>query len=442
MYEQRVEQVEKGRKVIMKDIYLNCEIIPDNMTGKCYDIKNTTLTVMGFVGKDSTNKVYAVSCIRCSEDSELYPEGTICCTKGVLERGGLPCGCAKNPRWSYNQYTTLAKRKCVDLGLIFHSQSEVDNTILVVDNKGTLKSFGTSTFLTSGRVCKNIVLDKGLVFNEDKNTHTRVLTTPAEFVSKGDYLYKGLLEKFNLAKKDQAWRLLWADHTPKKSPYYLYHFTCSNCNEDKLYNDVLKFCPIYTTSLGTLKLGSSTCNCDKPIKLEKEDFIIYARHTLRSEGSEFIKVKYEDREGFLSGNIHWRCGGCGANREQKITDFWAGCRCSCGNTNNMGLYINRLEEDDFLYLMRIGSTHIKIGRSFNVHKRVRELKHAFSDDVKLIQCYSAKHHIIYKMEANIKVRIREIGMYYNKTSDGWSETCPVGYLNEIEELFNDQINNM
>lgn len=46
------------------------------------------------------------------------------------------------------------------------------------------------------------------------------------------------------------------------------------------------------------------------------------------------------------------------------------------------------------------------------------------------------------MEANIKVRIREIGMYYNKTSDGWSETCPVGYLNEIEGLFNDQINNM
>ena len=78
------------------------------------------LEVVGWSGKsNSYTKFYIIKCGFCSKDSELFGEGYFRNGKGNLTKGSLPCGCAKNPRWSKDQYTVLCSRKATQLGYTF-----------------------------------------------------------------------------------------------------------------------------------------------------------------------------------------------------------------------------------------------------------------------------------------------------------------------------------
>lgn len=77
------------------------------------------LEVVGWSGKRKYNKIYIVKCQVCSQDSELFGQGHFKTMKGSLVGGQVPCGCAKNPRWSIQQYETRCSRKAKELGYTF-----------------------------------------------------------------------------------------------------------------------------------------------------------------------------------------------------------------------------------------------------------------------------------------------------------------------------------
>lgn len=83
---------------------------PENFVGWMSD--DGKLEVVGIAdetGKDG-RKLFKVTCIECSKDPELFPDGYFISNKSNLKTGRKPCGCSKSPKWEEWQYLILAHR--------------------------------------------------------------------------------------------------------------------------------------------------------------------------------------------------------------------------------------------------------------------------------------------------------------------------------------------
>lgn len=78
-----------------------------------------SLVVIGNNGLKGCKKKYYVECDVCSKDKELF--GEITTTKQCLEKGIMPCGCSKSPKWSEEQTLVRLRRKLNSIGLNFVS---------------------------------------------------------------------------------------------------------------------------------------------------------------------------------------------------------------------------------------------------------------------------------------------------------------------------------
>lgn len=80
-------------------------------------INGVTIQLQGYAGRNkSNNALFYASCPLCMEDFEMYPEPFIV-EKGTLDRGVLPCGCAKSPRYTLRQYEIRINRELSRRGL-------------------------------------------------------------------------------------------------------------------------------------------------------------------------------------------------------------------------------------------------------------------------------------------------------------------------------------
>lgn len=97
----------------------SCEV-KDDFIGQTFPTpKGGVLTVVSVVGKDKYNvKKYDLTCSICSLDKELFHD-LFESTKSNLVRGSVPCGCAKNPRWSKQQVNIITRRLCEKEGYEF-----------------------------------------------------------------------------------------------------------------------------------------------------------------------------------------------------------------------------------------------------------------------------------------------------------------------------------
>lgn len=80
------------------------------------------LMVVGWSGRDKgrdSKKYYVLKCNKCSQDQELFGEGYFRSTRSNLVSGRLPCGCARSPRWSKEQFAVLCMRKATELDYVF-----------------------------------------------------------------------------------------------------------------------------------------------------------------------------------------------------------------------------------------------------------------------------------------------------------------------------------
>jgi len=77
------------------------------------------LEVVGWSGKNTTNKYYILKCDLCSGDHELFGEGYFRSVKSSLVKGQVPCGCSRSPSWTKEQYHMLCSRKAKELGCTF-----------------------------------------------------------------------------------------------------------------------------------------------------------------------------------------------------------------------------------------------------------------------------------------------------------------------------------
>lgn len=131
-------------------------------------------------------------------------------------------------------------------------------------------------------------------------------------------------------------------------------------------------------------------------------------------------------QGFLEGNyigavkttVLYKCPIHGNKQTNYHSFINAGHRCmECWKerqrevcTGLYGLYLDRLEDQDFLYVLSFnGGEFIKVGRTFDLKYRISKLesKQEFGNkNIKLLQLFTGKHHEIWKFEQELHDKLK------------------------------------
>ncbi len=98
-----------------------------------------------------------------------------------------------------------------------------------------------------------------------------------------------------------------------------------------------------------------------------------------------------------------------------------GCAKDLGNGN--GYYPERKDEQDFLYILNFNNKFIKVGRSFDVDERIKNLKKPSESgirNIKKLRIFTATHQEIYDFEQELHNELRERNFQHHV---GWSTEC-------------------
>ena len=109
-------------------------------------------------------------------------------------------------------------------------------------------------------------------------------------------------------------------------------------------------------------------------------------------------------------NIGTRCMGCWKDKQRD-------------NGNGNGYHPERKDEQDFLYVLNLDNKFIKIGRSFDVNDRIRNIKTPSRSGIKNIiklRIFTATHHEVYYYEQDLLETLRNMGFQYRVP---WTNEC-------------------
>ncbi len=127
--------------------------------------------------------------------------------------------------------------------------------------------------------------------------------------------------------------------------------------------------------------------------------------------------------GFVNGGR--RCNGCWKDKQKDL-----------GNGN--GYYPERKDEIDFLYVLNFNDKFIKVGRSFDVDERVKNLKKPSESGIKKIyklRVFTATHQEIYDYEQELHNELRERNFQHYVD---WSTEC---FENDCQFVLNKLLDN-
>ena len=132
------------------------------------------------------------------------------------------------------------------------------------------------------------------------------------------------------------------------------------------------------------------------------------------------EVKYDP---FVYGGT--RCRGCYKDRQKEFGNLY-------------GYYPERKDEVDFLYILNFNDKFIKVGRSFDVNERVKNLKKPSESgikNIKKLRIFTATHQEIYDFEQELHTELRERNFQHYVD---WSTEC---FENESLFILNKLLDN-
>ena len=107
-------------------------------------------------------------------------------------------------------------------------------------------------------------------------------------------------------------------------------------------------------------------------------------------------------------NMGTRCNGCAKDKRKEL-----------GNGN--GYYPERKDEQDFLYVLDFNSQFLKVGRSFDIERRIPELQRASGiQGIIKLRIFTATHQEIYDYEQELHNELRERNFQHYVD---WSNEC-------------------
>lgn len=378
----------------------------DNFIGNTRTLHSGAVqTVTG--KKDS--KGYYIHCSVCSLDEELWPKERVYLTLTQWNENKSPCGCSKSPKYKDWQYEVLCKRKASELGYEFlgwGSEWKAQKTKIKLYNPKTGNTWNTTNIqcfiffdgqdpsLRGSRISKNIRIPDEKHFKD---------------FEKSGVMYD---------KSNGATRTFIRNEVIKSASGGFSHWdvTCSICSNDEYVQEGV--CSgVFTTYQSNLKRGDRPCRCSPTYKYSEGQRVYQLSRILKEEScGKFISLP----DNYSSGRdkFKWLCSIYNNENHTCINSFiFAGNRCfNCNRerlmnqVNGFGYYPERAEENDYLYILNFNNCYIKVGRSFNIRERIRNLKR-FSgcSNIEILNVFTGKHKNVICIEKYIHSVLREEG---------------------------------
>lgn len=388
---------EKGLKVV------------DNFIGyKTETPKGGLLTVIEVLRRKGKTTMYLIECSICSKDIELFPQGTLITSKSNLKNGCVPCGCAKIPKWSKEQLLIRVKRVCEELDYtllgVKGSWKGVRSKLQIKNNKtGNVWDTTDITHLFSGRkdpkdghrsvstFKEKPTQDHIEVFNRIFNHPYEYTRLPAEKVE-GKYVYK--------------WKVY-----------------CPLCAKD-LYSKEGVSDGYFITELPSLRAGIVPCRCSG--KFTYSENMMKVR--LMAECENYNKSFRGFKGNYCNTNsrFNWVCNVCkheGSTEISRIRERLKSCK-GCHKKRQLqtgfgnGFFLDRVEEQDLLYVIRFKGTYLKCGRAFVIKNRIKDKKGLLKksgctrDQLEILHVYTGTHQEVYDTEQFVIDELTERGFYY------------------------------
>jgi len=388
----------------------------------------SVLEVIGVKGKTSKCvAIFTCTCTTCSEDTEVFPEGSIYTTKGSLLNGATPCACSGSYNYSEYQYKILIERLCNKYDytfLGFVEKFKDSSTKIKLKNNKNGSTWDTTSirgFTRQNAKDPNTKGERiGKALKVDRSVHIK------DFYSAGFSKDCYFWESGRISS--QGWY-----------PYWYYY--CPICSEDEYVQN--KLCTgVFEQNIVYLKRGLKNCRCSEHYKYTQEQIEFKIKKLCNKDNYTFIGWEGGKYSGCRS-KFKFICPS-GHNDATLAYTFIKGCRCrKCSQIARnkvlpafYGYYQNRENEQDFLYIIIFkGRGYIKVGRTFNFDKRLPQLARESSipkEDIILYKLYKGLHANIYKQEQYIHNHLNSIGLDCSLT---WSsEIFLIESLNFIEEL--------
>lgn len=396
--------------------------------------KGGVLTVVGWDGERQVcgSKKYIAECSICSKDTELFPDD-FKITKSRLVRGGVPCGCSRHTRWSEYQYNVKVERKCKEKGYIFHgwkgSFKGSNKTKLILENPVT-ENIWHSTTITK------FVSGVGDPIEGYLKTAARSTVEGCAHIE--DFYKAGFTKDYrffrNNVRKDSKGRCSFWD------------YTCPLCSKDD-YVKAGVCSGVFTSHMSGLKKGRKSCRCPMKPRMTQEQKEYQINKVCNEEGLTFIG--WENREvGYENSysKFKWICtkGHTCKTSANGFLNHTSRCKiCMIEKQKEQGYgygyYPYRTQEPDSLYILNFDNQYIKIGRSFRLEERVKELKKTSNvDNIEILEIVNGTHQDIYDLEQFLHSELRDRGFEYN-TDWGSTECFDSDSLKLVCKLIDEEI---
>lgn len=382
--------------------------------------KGGLLTVTSLAGKKGTANVavFNLHCSICSMDEKLWGEGTITSTKGMLNRGLIPCGCSKIVNWSEEQNKVRVERECKVRGYIFHGWS------------GKYKKVHT----------KLVLEDKSNADIQDTLDISRFMKgegDPRNTLRKDKHLIDSFIEG-GFTEGYTFWR---SKRLTSDGAHRYWFYTCPICSEDDFVKKGL--CSgVFEAQDITLKNGSKSCRCNRNNYRWSQDQREYQICTaLAEEGATFLR--WED-EGYINAEskFEWECSKGHLCKSSTSSFLNSGCRCrNCSGTGYDS------SKKGILYLVEWygqGESFLKKGiTNSTVIKRVTRQASVSILEYKILREISGDGKIIADFEKYLNKKYKGNECPKDWFPDGYTETvrntpCTLKALNKdfdkLEEI--------
>lgn len=133
---------------------------------------------------------------------------------------------------------------------------------------------------------------------------------------------------------------------------------------------------------------------------------------------------------------------CKTHGKQKVSyNNFVNGRTRCGDCwkdtgNGNGYYPERKDEVDYLYVLNFNDKFIKVGRSFDVERRIPELQRESGiQDIYKLRIFTAIHQEIYDYEQDLHTELRERNFQHYVD---WSTEC---FENDCQFILNKLLDN-
>ena len=199
----------------------------------------------------------------------------------------------------------------------------------------------------------------------------------------------------------------------------LWEIICPVCKEDD-YTTKGGCSYTFEADIGSLKKGHLSCRCSRNHKWTKAERMYQITTICNEVGGSFenynpIRNLGKERFTFICKEDHRSC--------TSVDNFFhkrGKCRICADlvrRTGN-GYYEGRVLENDTLYIVKFPSGYIKVGRSFRIKQRMKELRRLSKETPEVIGLYTGIHAEVYKFEQDLHKYLKS--KMFNENTPDWS----------------------